>query len=171
MFFFFFFGSTYVHFSFCFFFSTGRNGNLSILAFPHVKNLPNKNYVELKTAKGWGSSDKRTMSDAIRLRVVIPAHMDRTCVSLSAHFQLIHQHPLEATKAAATTTPASTGTLPRSPLLLSSVMDGGGGGDGIGGVEEVVELLPATRSTWKYTGGVGRHRGKVRVCFFIFFFI
>ena len=131
--------------------------------------------MELKTAKGWESSDKRTMSDAIRLRVVIPSHMDRACVSLSAHFQPIHQHPLEAIKAAAATTPASTGTLPESPLLLSSMMYGGGGSgdvqyDGIGGVEEVVELRPATRSTWKYAGSVGRHRGKVRVCFFFFFF-
>ena len=57
-----------------------RNGNHSILAFPHVRDAPEMDYLAM-LKDSTSQHNPRMTSDFVRLRVKLPPHLDRSKIS------------------------------------------------------------------------------------------
>ena len=151
-----------------------RNGNQSILAFPHARNLPDTDYITLLDNPDLGYNS-RTTSDAVRIRVTLPPGMDRSTVFFVAHIcevasmrsardvvgiKSTNEAVLEASNlgppVAIAHMPPIDGEDRRNKAGTSSAAAAAAGDKA-----QVIEMKPMRHFAWKYTASVGSQRQKL----------
>ena len=102
-------------------------------------------------------------SDCVRLRLVLPPHINHDYIQIVAHFQKVADIPPADTIAGKHNAQAAAADLAKAgpPAATGQILPSlGVGNDNSGCCHFVVELKPQMHGTWKCNMQIGSHRGK-----------